>query len=195
MSEVHKNVTAISGFQVDLEINYRNHSVFKSEVEEGHVIEAPDLEKLTEKIMAWCDRQKKSKRKKHAIPLLKWTADRDVIRAAKEGGSAKNRYGYIRKTSETPHRFIDCIITGLHSGNGNPIVKVGKAHAKVESFSYKTGWYRPMTDEEKTKFLDLFDIAEKAGEEFEEFRDRFEIDSLDSYAKEEVAKAEKRSKA
>jgi hypothetical protein len=164
----------IYGKPVVLHVDCCGRATFQVTLEEGNTLKHQILENLRENVGKHYDRQKTKKRKKLNIPFLLWTNEPGYFVGT---GKKRGYSGFPRRNQEErPHSFVPCLVTSMHAGNGNPIIKIGNCKAKQDSWIDGT-MFKPMSEEQKEEWAALYEAAETARKAVEQFK---EIHALSS---------------
>jgi len=158
--EVHNDI------EIRIEKTYGRGCRFQAFLEEGHDIEADTYKEITEKIDAFIARKDKGERPKlKPIPVYK-----------------------IEKDGKSGTRIlIKSSVTGIHSGNGQPIVKVGNQPARTDGYTYD-GYAEDLTIEDINKFNSIQARVVSANREHFDWMHDHGIDRLQEYAEKEFKK-------
>jgi hypothetical protein len=160
LAEVH------NGIEVRIEKTYGRGVRFQASLEEGHDIDADTYKEITDKIDAFLvKREKEDRPKLKPIPIYK-----------------------IEKDDRSGTRIlIKSALTGVHSGNGQPIVKVGNQPARTDGYGYG-GYAKDLTIEDINKFNSIQARVVAADRDHFDWVGKHGIERLKDFAEEEFEK-------
>jgi len=149
-----RQVDTFCDVEVFLDNNYR----FIADPGEGNDLRADTWSNICEKISKYFDKKKQGKKKK--LPPV------EVFKIEDSRGK---------------DILLKCKVTGIHSGTGHPIVKVGEKPATQDGYCHH-GYMKPMTKDQIAEWVKLRDENVKADAAYRKFLDLFDILNLGDYA-------------